>query len=153
MEATTVSCVHNSIQEFEDGYDTLVGERGVTLSGGQRQRIALARAVLADPAVLILDDALSAVDTDTEQLIVEALQSRRGRHTTIMIAHRVSTVMHADLIVVMNHGRVVQSGTHTELLAKAGPYRRLWDVQSTELEDASDAGDSAGAPMEVESNG
>ncbi|MCP3905874.1 MAG: ABC transporter ATP-binding protein [Planctomycetes bacterium] len=130
LEAASIACVHDSILEFEQGYDTRVGERGVTLSGGQRQRVALARALLQEPAVLVLDDALSAVDAETETLILEALRSRHGRHTTIVIAHRLSTLMHADRILVLEHGRVVQSGTHEELREVDGLYRRLWSIQN-----------------------
>jgi len=133
IEATSVAAVHESILEFEDQYDTVVGERGVTLSGGQRQRVAISRALLQEPAFLILDDALSAVDTETESMILRALQSRRGKHTTILIAHRLSTLMHADQILVMDHGRIVQRGTHHELVAQDGMYRRLWTIQ-TEIE-------------------
>jgi len=129
LEATSVACVHESILEFDEGYDTVVGERGATLSGGQRQRVALARALLQDPAVLILDDALSAVDTETETEILDALKRRRGAHTTIAVAHRLSTVMNADQIIVLDHGRIVQSGTHRELVNKPGLYRRLWKIQ------------------------
>ncbi len=130
LEATTISCVHESILDFEEGYDTVVGERGATLSGGQRQRVALARALLQDPAILILDDALSAVDTDTETTILNALRQRRGRHTTIVVAHRLSTVMHADHILVLEHGRIVESGTHRELISHDGLYHRIWKIQS-----------------------
>ena len=123
------ACIHGSIEEFEHGYETLVGERGVTLSGGQRQRVALARALLKDPPILVLDDALSAVDTQTESRILDALRRRRGRRTTILIAHRLSSVLHAERIVVLDRGRIVQAGTHRELLQKEGPYRRLWSLQ------------------------
>jgi len=130
VEASTLdACVHHSIQDFEDGYETLVGERGVTLSGGQRQRVALARALLKDPPILILDDALSAVDTKTERRILDALRRRRGRRTSILIAHRLSTVAHADRILVLEAGRIVQSGDHESLLKTDGPYRRLWRIQ------------------------
>lgn len=129
-EAAMVACVHDSIVGFEKGYDTLVGERGVTLSGGQRQRVALARALLERPAVLILDDALSAVDTETETMIINALRRREGRPTTIVIAHRLSTLMHADRVLVLEKGQVVQQGTHAELLDEDGLYRRLWQIQS-----------------------
>ena len=134
MEAAATACVHENIEKFDKGYDTLVGEKGVTLSGGQRQRVSLARALLQEPAVLILDDALSAVDTRTETMIIEALQQRRGRHTTIVIAHRLSTLRHADQILVMDHGEIIEQGTHEELIARRGRYHSLWKIQ-TELVD------------------
>lgn len=127
--AAAAACVHDNIAGFENGYDTLVGERGVTLSGGQRQRVAIARALLEDTPILILDDALSAVDTQTEKEILAALQRRRGRQTTIIVAHRMSTIAHADRICVFERGRIVQSGSHPELIAIDGPYRRLWEFQ------------------------
>jgi ATP-binding cassette, subfamily B, bacterial len=107
----------------------------VTLSGGQRQRVALARALLKDAPVLILDDAMSAVDTETESLILGALRSRRHRRTTLVIAHRLSTLMQADRIIVLDKGRIVQSGTHESLLKDEGLYRRLWRIQSVLEED------------------
>ena len=129
VASTTAACIHSSIEEFEKGYDTLVGERGVTLSGGQRQRVALARALLKRPAILILDDSLSAVDTRTEARILKTLAGRRGRATTIVIAHRLSTTRVADRIVVLEKGHVVQEGSHDDLLGEDGPYRRLWHIQ------------------------
>jgi ATP-binding cassette subfamily B protein len=134
VEAASVACVHDAIADFDSGYDTVVGERGVTLSGGQQQRVALARAILKDPPILILDDALSSVDTRTENLILGALRQRHGRHTTLVIAHRLSTLMSADMIIVLEDGRIVQSGTHEKLLKEPGLYRRLWKIQSS-LED------------------
>jgi ATP-binding cassette subfamily B protein len=112
----------------------MVGERGVTLSGGQRQRLAIARALVKRPSFLVLDDSLSAVDTKTEAHILRALAARRGRQTTILIAHRLSSTRLADRIYVLDHGRIVQQGTHEALLAAEGPYRRLWQIQG-ELED------------------
>ncbi|HTU63782.1 MAG TPA: ABC transporter ATP-binding protein, partial [Polyangiales bacterium] len=111
------------------GYDTLIGERGVTLSGGQRQRLALARALLREPPILVLDDSLSAVDTGTEAHILRAMRARKGRHTTLIIAHRLSSVMHADRILVLDHGRAVQLGDHKTLAYVEGPYRRLLNIQ------------------------
>ncbi|MFG0329786.1 MAG: ABC transporter ATP-binding protein [Phycisphaerales bacterium] len=145
IEATETACVHESIAKFDHGYDTAVGERGVTLSGGQRQRVALARALLQEPAVLILDDALSAVDTETETMILNALKRRRGRHTTIVIAHRLSTLMHADQIIVLDHGRVTQRGSHRDLVAEPGLYRRLWEIQSRTETDEDEAESAAAA--------
>jgi len=134
FESTTAAAVHDAILDFKEGYDTVVGERGVTLSGGQRQRIALARALLRDPAVLVLDDALSAVDTETESRILAALEERRGRRTSIIIAHRLSSVLHADLTLVLDKGAIVQAGRHADLIGVDGPYRRLWEIQGA-LED------------------
>lgn len=128
--ATGEASIHESILRFEAGYDTPVGERGVTLSGGQRQRIAIAQALLQNPDVLVLDDALSAVDTGTERTILDAIRSRRGEHTTIIIAHRLSTLREADRIVVMGDGGIEAIGTHAELRSQSGLYRRLWEIQS-----------------------
>jgi ATP-binding cassette subfamily B protein len=131
VQATAAACVHDTVMEFEQGYDTLVGERGITLSGGQRQRVALARALLKRPTILILDDALSAVDTETEAQILDALALRGGRCTTIVIAHRLSTLMTADEILVLDHGRIVQRGTHEQLKDVPGMYQRVWTIQNT----------------------
>ena len=146
VESSQDAGIHATIESFEHGYDTLIGERGVTLSGGQRQRVAIARALVKDPDVLILDDALSAVDTHMEARILDALSRRSGRRTTIVIAHRLSTVTHAERILVLDRGRIVQSGTHDELVQQAGPYRELWRIQgSLEQEIHRDLEDAEGA--------
>ncbi len=131
LAAASEAAVADSISSFRNGMQSMVGERGVTLSGGQRQRLALARALVRNPAILIMDDSLSAVDTGTEKRILEALRARKGRATTIVIAHRLSSIADADRIIVMDDGHIVQSGTHTVLYNKEGPYRRLCRIQST----------------------
>jgi subfamily B ATP-binding cassette protein MsbA len=117
------------IQEFEKGYDTIVGERGVRLSGGQRQRVAIARAILANPRLLILDEATSSLDSESEALIQDGLKSLREGRTTFVIAHRLSTIRSSDQILVLEHGEIVERGTHEELLARGGRYRQLYDKQ------------------------
>ncbi|ACB75267.1 ABC transporter related [Opitutus terrae PB90-1] len=130
-DAARMAGIHETILTFEEGYATLVGERGLTLSGGQRQRLAIARAVLKRPPLLILDDALSAVDAANEAAILHALQQRRGSATTLVIAHRLATLAHADRILVLDHGRIIQSGTHAELAGQPGLYQRLWEIQTS----------------------
>ena len=120
---------HEFIAEFPDGYDTIVGERGVKLSGGQRQRIAIARALLKDPAILILDEATSSLDSESERLVQDALETLMQGRTTLVIAHRLSTVRRADRIVVLDQGRIVEEGTHEQLLSNAGLYKRLHEIQ------------------------
>lgn len=128
--AARAAAVHDVIMSFPDGYDTLVGERGVTLSGGQKQRVTLARTLLKNPRILILDDATSAVDTETEAAIREALETLMPGRTTFIIAHRIQTVMNADLILVLDKGRIIDAGTHNELNARPGPYRRIFELQA-----------------------
>jgi subfamily B ATP-binding cassette protein MsbA len=117
------------IEGFEDGYDTVIGERGVKLSGGQRQRIAIARAVLADPKVLILDEATSNLDAESEELVRDALEKLMAGRTTIVIAHRLSTVVGADRLIVIDGGRIAAEGTHQDLIATDGVYSRLYAKQ------------------------
>jgi len=129
-QAAQAAAIHDIILTFPQGYDTIVGEKGVTLSGGQRQRVAIARALLKDPRILVLDDATSSVDTETEEQIQQALAVLIPGRTTFIIAHRIQTVMNADLIVVLDKGRVVQSGTHAELVRQPGLYRDIYEIQS-----------------------
>jgi ATP-binding cassette subfamily B protein len=129
-DAARAAAIHDSILNFPDGYDTLVGEKGVTLSGGQKQRIAIARTLLKDPCILILDDSTSSVDTETEAKIRGALDHLMQGRTTFIIAHRIQSVMNADLILVLDHGLVAQRGTHDELLSQDGIYRRIYDMQA-----------------------
>ena len=117
------------IRGFPEGYDTIVGERGIKLSGGQRQRVAIARAILADPRILILDEATSSLDSESESFIQDGLRALRRGRTTFVIAHRLSTIQSADQILVLEHGQIVERGTHAELLAAAGRYRELYDTQ------------------------
>ena len=129
--AAKIACIHEDIMHFSAGYDTVIGERGVTLSGGQKQRVAIARAILEDSDILIFDDALSAVDTRTDQSIRAALKQRRSGVTTIIISHRISTLMEADRIFVLSQGSVAESGTHQQLIQKEdGLYRRVYDIQT-----------------------
>ena len=130
-----VAQLHDFIEGLADGYDTWVGERGITLSGGQRQRLAIARTVLTDPPILIIDDATSSVDVGTESLIQRALSDVTERRTTFVIAHRLSTVRNADLILVLDRGRIVEQGSHEELLERDGYYRRIYDLQLGPQED------------------
>ncbi|HKZ44482.1 MAG TPA: ABC transporter ATP-binding protein [Anaerolineales bacterium] len=129
ISAARAAQAHEFIMKFSEGYDTLVGERGVTLSGGQRQRIAIARALLMDPRILILDDSTSSVDIHTEKLIQQALDRLMEGRTTFVIAHRLATVRRADMILVMDKGCIVQKGRHEELLAQGGLYREIHDLQ------------------------
>jgi len=129
-EAARAAAIHDVITGFPDGYATLVGEKGVTLSGGQKQRVAVARTLLKNPRILILDDSTSSVDTETEAEIRAALDRLMEQRTTFVIAHRIQSVMRADLILVLDHGRIVQQGTHAELLEQDGMYRQVYDIQT-----------------------
>lgn len=131
-EAARIANIHEDILQFTDGYDTIVGERGVSLSGGQKQRISIARALLMDPEVLILDDSLSAVDAKTEEEILSALKQNRGGKTTIITAHRLSAIQHADMIIVLDEGKIIQSGSHEELMEHEGWYKEMYLRQQLE---------------------
>jgi len=128
-EASKMANAHRFVTEFEAGYETIVGERGVKLSGGQRQRIAIARAILADPRILILDEATSSLDSESEALIQAGFRSLRQGRTTFVIAHRLSTIRSADQILVLEDGQIVERGTHAELMGLGGRYRELHDHQ------------------------
>jgi ABC-type multidrug transport system fused ATPase/permease subunit len=124
-----IAHVDEFVEAFEKKYDTVVGERGVKLSGGQRQRVAIARAILANPRILVLDEATSSLDSESEALIQDGLRSLRQGRTTFVIAHRLSTIRSADQILVVEHGEIVERGTHAELIALGGRYRTLYDKQ------------------------
>jgi len=129
VAAAKAAYAHEFIMKLPRGYDTQVGEKGVALSGGQRQRIAIARAILRNPAILILDEATSSLDSESERLVQAAVDNLMRGRTTFVIAHRLSTIMNADLILVMDNGKIVESGTHEELLRRKGLYARLYSAQ------------------------
>ena len=134
-EAALIAFAHDFIRELPEGYDTIVGERGIFLSGGQRQRLAIARAILVNAPVLILDEATSALDAESERLVQRAIGNLVRNRTTIVIAHRLSTVRRADVIVVMEAGRIIEMGTHSELLAKGGQYKKLYELHFADEEE------------------
>lgn len=135
VRATSMAAVHDVIESFENGYDTIVGEKGVTLSGGQRQRVAIARTLINNLPILIFDDSLSAVDAETDKIIREELSKKSEGVTTFIISHRISTVMDADKIVVLNHGKIEAIGKHDELIQKDGVYKRIWQIQNSKDEE------------------
>ena len=145
-DAAKVAAVHDVIMTFDKGYDTVVGERGVTLSGGQKQRVAIARTLMKDNDILVFDDSLSAVDTETDAAIRKALKHRRAGITTFIISHRVSTLSEADRILVLEDGHITQNGTHDQLLEQDGLYRRIWRIQNALEEEMQE--DLTGEPRE-----
>jgi ATP-binding cassette subfamily B protein len=132
--AAKIAAIDKDISAFEKGYNTLVGEKGTTLSGGQKQRVAIARMLIDEKPILIFDDSLSAVDTQTDLMIRSALQNRENKTTTIIITHRITTAKQADKIIVLENGKVSQIGTHESLVKEEGLYQKLWDIQG-QLED------------------
>ena len=130
MEAAKIANAHEFIMAMEQGYQTNIGDRGGRLSGGQRQRLSIARAILKNPPILILDEATSALDTESEKLVQEALENLMKSRTTIVIAHRLSTIKNADEICVMHEGRIVERGSHDDLLRMDGFYKKLYSMQS-----------------------
>jgi ATP-binding cassette subfamily B protein len=144
--AAKAAAIHDVILTFPEGYDTLVGEKGVTLSGGQKQRVTIARTLLKDPRILIFDDAVSAVDTETEAHIHAALEKLAKGRTTFIIAHRIQTVMQADKILVLDKGRIIQQGTHSDLMLQDGIYRKIYNLQANVEQDVD-------APVSTNGNG
>jgi ATP-binding cassette subfamily B protein len=128
--AALMASVHEVIGEFDQGYDTMVGEKGVTLSGGQKQRIAIARTIINRSPILVFDDSLSAVDTETDAYIRQAIHEVSNDITTILITHRISSIQNADQILVLDQGQIVQRGTHQELIEQEGLYKRVYEIQS-----------------------
>jgi len=136
ISAATAAFAHDFIMQLPNGYDTSIGDRGIRLSGGQRQRICIARALLKNAPILILDEATSALDTESEQMVQKALDNLMANRTTFVIAHRLSTVLHADQIIVLEDGRIVERGSHDDLLSNGGLYSRLHALQFTDRDPA-----------------
>ena len=134
IDAAKNAVVHNNIKDFSNGYDTKLGERGITLSGGQKQRVSIARALIKKPQILLLDDCLSAVDTETEEKILNNLKKITKDKTTIIVSHRISSAKNADKIIVLEKGAIIQKGTHQQLLTEEGHYKELYLNQLTEKE-------------------
>ena len=132
MEAAKVANAHAFIEQLEDGYQTIIGDRGMRLSGGQRQRLTIARAILKDAPIIIMDEATSALDTESERLVQDAINRLTHNRTGIIIAHRLSTISHADEIIVLQRGSIAERGTHQELMQKGGYYRKLVEMQQLE---------------------
>ena len=132
IRAAKIACIHDAIMSFPDGYDTLVGERGVTLSGGQRQRVAIARMLLQKAPIMVFDDSLSAVDSQTDTKIRKALKEYMKEATVLLISHRITTLMSADRILVLNHGQVEEIGTHHELIKSGGLYQQIYEIQMSQ---------------------
>jgi ATP-binding cassette subfamily B protein len=138
MQAAKDAAVYNNIMEFDKGFDTMVGERGITLSGGQKQRVSIARAIIKDPAILVFDDSLSAVDTYTEEEILRNLGRNMKGKTSIIIAHRVSTIKNANKILVLDNGKIIEQGTHNTLMELQENYFELYERQLLEEEELPD---------------
>ena len=132
IEAAKSAVVHSNILNFSQGYETVLGERGITLSGGQKQRISMARAFIKTPRILLLDDCLSAVDTETEKEILNNLNKITKNRTTLIVSHRISSVKNADHIIVLELGKIIQQGTHNQLIVKEGYYKALYEKQLQE---------------------
>ena len=134
IAAAKYAAVHRNIDEFQNKYETVLGERGITLSGGQKQRVSIARAIIKEPKILLFDDCLSAVDTETEEEILQNFQKVSEDKTTLIVSHRLSSVKNADTILVLENGIIIQQGTHTELLNTDGYYKELYHKQLLEKE-------------------
>jgi len=144
-QAARLAHIHDFIMSLPDGYETRVGERGLKLSGGEKQRVAIARVILKAPRILVFDEATSALDSHSEKAIQKALDEVAAHHTTLVIAHRLSTVVDADTILVMAAGRVIERGTHRELLAMDGTYTRMWELQQAQAEEGGAAVPAGGS--------